>query len=75
MITLPQTDDVEGDIKQLHQVVDTIENYPGQDEVLLAIATSDGTVTLTMPSITVRCCYQLQQRLISILPQGEIVEA
>ena len=74
MIMLPQTDDVEGDIEQLHRVVDTIENYPGQDEVHLAISTSDGTVTLTMPSITVRCCYQLQQRLLSILPQGEIVE-
>jgi hypothetical protein len=73
-VTLNQTEIEQDDLKRLHQILDIIIEYPGQDEVSLAIATEDGVVNLEMPNITANCCSELRHRLLSLVPEEGLTE-
>jgi DNA polymerase-3 subunit alpha len=74
VITIIQTEDKQADLAQLHQILNVIREYPGQDEVYLTIATKEGTLNLEMPNITTNYCTELRQELLSLARGKLIVE-
>jgi len=72
MIDISQSDDAEKDIERLHRIMDILKNYPGQDEVSLAVV-SDGEMTkLEMPNITINYCPELARELSEIVGEGNL---
>ena len=74
MITLAQTEDEQGDLNKLQEVLNVIRDHPGHDEVCLTIATGDGVVSMAMPHMTAECGYGLRRRLLSLIPEDGLVE-
>ncbi len=73
LITLTQTDNEQDDLAKLRRVLETIQGYPGEDEVSLAIATNEGIVNLEMPAITANCCPELQHQLAELIGEGRLI--
>ena len=67
VITIPQTSDEQSDLANLHQVVDALRQYPGQDRVQLTITSDEEVVRMELPDLTTCYCPELHQRLASIL--------
>ena len=67
IINFSQTGDEEIDIPCLHQVIDILYSYPGQDQVRLTITSGEKKVNLDLPDMTAACCPELVQRLTHIL--------
>ncbi len=75
LITIAQTENEQEDLARLYRLLDTIRHYPGEDEVGLAIATSEGLVNLEMPNVATNYCPELHQELVEIVgEEGLIVE-
>lgn len=70
-ISLSQGDRVDEDLALLSRVMDTLNQYPGQDTVLLTIVTPEETVNMKLPN-TVNYCPELAQKIISILGKGSL---
>jgi len=72
-VTLRETADTEGDQERLRAVMSALEEFEGEDEVLLAIRQQDGDeVQLELPRA--RACDELSQRLSAALgEQGAVV--
>ncbi len=73
LITLAQTEDEKEDRARLYRLLDIIKRYPGQDEVRLSIATSQGLVHLEMPNVTTHYCSELHQQLIEQTGEGGLL--
>jgi DNA polymerase-3 subunit alpha len=67
VISITQTEDQERDLAYLRQIADTLRDYPGQDEVRLAIGSGDGVITLGLSDLSAGYCLDLQQRLASLV--------
>jgi len=67
IVNISQTGDEETDVTRLHQVIDTLYHYRGQDKVRLTIDSGDKTVNLELQEITTACCPELLQELAGIL--------
>jgi hypothetical protein len=67
IINLRQTDDEEGDIARLGQVVSILKSYDGRDEVQLNVINGSGAVPLKMPGLQTGFCPELQQRLVDLI--------
>lgn len=65
-IGLVQTGDSMEDVARLHSVLDVLREYPGQDEIRLAISDGGTTVKLRMPAVTANYCSELHKRLASL---------
>jgi len=72
-MTLRETEDTEGDQQRLRAVMSALEEFEGEDEVLLAIRQQDGDeVHLELPRA--RACDELSQRLSAALgDQGAVI--
>jgi DNA polymerase-3 subunit alpha len=72
-VTLRETEDTQGDQERLQAVMSALEEFEGEDEVLLAIRQQDGDeVHLQLPRA--RACDELSQRLSAALgDQGAVV--
>ncbi|MGQ9572628.1 MAG: DNA polymerase III subunit alpha [Dehalococcoidia bacterium] len=72
-ITLRETEDSEGDQERLRAVMSALEEFEGEDAVLLTIHQQDGDeVELELPHA--RACAELSQRLSAVLgDQGAVV--
>jgi DNA polymerase-3 subunit alpha len=72
-VTLRETDDSEGDQERLRAVMSALEEFEGEDEVVLTIRQQDGDeVELELPRA--RACEELSQRLSAVLgDQGAVV--
>jgi hypothetical protein len=72
-VTLKETEDTEGDQERLRAVMSALEEFEGEDEVLLAIHQQDGDeVQLELPRA--RACDELSQRLSAALgEQGAVL--
>ncbi len=69
VITIAQTENEEEDLERLHRLLDIVRRYPGEDEVLLTIATDEGLVNLEMPNVATSYCPELHQQLTDLLGQ------
>ncbi len=71
-INITQTDEAEKDVECLHKVMDILKNYPGQDEVSLAVVAEDGKTNLEIPQVTVNYCPELASELSNILGESNL---
>lgn len=67
IVHVSQTGDEETDVTRLHQVVDTLYSYQGQDRVQLTVDSEGKEVNLELPDMTTDCCLELLQQLAQIL--------
>jgi hypothetical protein len=63
-VELRETDDEEADRTRLHELLDALRAFPGDDDVRLTIRTLDGhTQVADLRTLRVRSCPELTQRL------------
>ena len=63
VVTLQQTDDIEGDIARLHQLLTILADYPGSDEIGLIVNNGSKVFKLKMGQIRIEYCDDLRRRL------------
>ena len=71
-ITVAQTDNEKEDLALLHQIVDIVKRYPGDERVLLAIAGSGARVDLEMPDLSTGYCRELHGQLAELVGEDAI---
>jgi hypothetical protein len=71
-ISLGQTEDKDGDISRLHQIVDVLREFAGEDEVSLCL-NSNGTVTYArLTNLNTGYCPELKVRLETLVGEGGV---
>jgi DNA polymerase-3 subunit alpha len=72
VISISQTSDEAGDIAQLYKLVDTLRQFPGQDEVNLCVANGDKIFRLKLSNVTTNYCPELHKRLVELLGEDGV---
>lgn len=72
VISLKQTDDKNGDISNLHQVVALLRDFPGDDEVGLIVDNGKKVFRLKMNGTRVEYCPELHRRLAELVGEDRI---
>ena len=72
LISLGQTSDETHDIAHLHKIIDTLRDFPGQDEVSLAVDNEQKVFRLKLPHVRVNYCPELHQRLIELVGEDGV---
>jgi hypothetical protein len=67
IVTLQQTNDADGDIATLHQLMDILKDYPGADELNLVVNNGTKVFRLKMGQIRVGCCDDLRRRIMQLV--------
>ena len=67
IITIQQTDDVEGDISLLHQLLAIVNEYPGLDELGLVVSNGSKIFRLKMVQVRTGYCDDLKRRLVQLV--------
>ncbi len=71
-LTITRSNDKDGDIALLHKVVDTLRDFPGEDEVSLLLESDEEVINLKLTSITVKYDAGLRRRLVELLGEEGI---
>ncbi|RJQ38688.1 MAG: DNA polymerase III subunit alpha [Dehalococcoidia bacterium] len=72
VLRLAQTDDEVGDLDRLSAVVEALEDYPGRDEVSIAVYADGRIVRQRMTKLFVRYCPKLEAQLGVIIGRENI---
>ncbi len=72
VINIEETDEAKSDIERVHQTIDILRRYPGQNKVYLNIINKDKTVNLELPDVTTNYCPELIQELTHILDEASL---
>ncbi|MCL0057820.1 DNA polymerase III subunit alpha [Dehalococcoidales bacterium] len=72
VISITQTSDEDSDIAYLHKLVNTLRDFPGQDEVSLRVTNEERVVNLKLSNISINYCPELHQRLIELVGEEGI---
>jgi len=67
VISISQTSDEESDIVYLHKLLDTLRDFPGQDEVNLCVTNEERIINLKLSNIYTNYCPELHQRLVEMV--------
>jgi len=67
VISISQTSDEASDLTYLRRVIDTLKDFPGQDEVNLRVARGEEVTSLKLSNIRTNYCPELHQRLTELL--------
>ena len=67
VISITQTSDEDSDIAYLHKLIDTLKDFPGQDEVKLCLIDEERVVSLKLFNIYTNYCPELRQRLVEMV--------
>ena len=67
LISVTQTNDEDSDIAYLHKLIDTLRDFPGQDEVSLCVTNEEKVVNLKLSNIYTNYCPELHQRLVELV--------
>ncbi|MFH1775572.1 MAG: DNA polymerase III subunit alpha [Chloroflexota bacterium] len=70
LVTITQTDDREGDIAQLHKLIDTLKEFPGEDEVNLRVASEERITNLKLYDLHTNYCPQLHEQLVALVGEA-----
>jgi len=70
VISISQTSDKDTDIVYLHKLLDTLRDFPGQDEVRLRVTNGTKIINLKVSNIRIGYCAELQQRLVELVGEG-----
>ncbi len=72
IVTLTQSGDKASDIAHLHRLVDTLKDFPGQDEVNLRVI-SEGKITkLKLSNMYANYCPELHHQLVELVGEDGI---
>ena len=66
-INIAQSSDEAGDTARLQKVIDTLKEFPGQDEVSLSIANEAKVINLKLSNLSINYCPELHERLIGLV--------
>jgi len=67
VISITQTNDEASDIAYLRKLIDTLKEFPGQDEVNLCVINEDKVINLKLSNIATNYCSELHQRLVELV--------
>jgi DNA polymerase-3 subunit alpha len=67
VISLNQTSDEETDIAYLQKLINTLKEFPGQDEVNLRVASEEKVINLRLSNMYTGYCSELHQRLVELV--------
>jgi len=67
VISISQTSDEASDIAYLHKLIDTLKEFPGQDEVNLCVINEEKVINLKLSNIYTNYCPELHQRLVELV--------
>jgi DNA polymerase-3 subunit alpha len=72
VISIGQTSDKDTDIAYLHKLIDTLREFPGQDEVSLRVTNEEKIVNLKLFNMRTGYCPELHQRLVELVGEDGI---
>jgi hypothetical protein len=72
-INLPTSEDTNADISRLKQVFDTLKLFPGENEVHLAIVSSEGVTKLEVPDLATGYCPELHRQLAGLVGEDNLI--
>jgi DNA polymerase-3 subunit alpha len=72
VISISQTSDKDADITYLHKLVDTLEEFAGQDVVSLRVANEEKIINLELSNMHTGYCPELHQRLVELVGEDGI---
>ncbi|MBA7666053.1 DNA polymerase III subunit alpha [subsurface metagenome] len=72
VISISQTSDKEIDVAYLHKLIDTLKDFPGQDEVSLRVTNGEKIINLKLSSMHTGYCPELHQRLVELVGEDGI---
>jgi len=67
VISIVQTSDEDCDIAYLHKLIDTLKDFPGQNEVNLCLLDDERMVNLKLSNIYINYGTELHQRLVELV--------
>jgi len=67
VISVTQTSDEDSDVAYLRKLIDTLQDFPGQDEVSLRIANEEKITSLRLSNMYANYCPELHQRLAELV--------
>jgi len=67
VISISQTSDKDTDIAYLHKLIDTLKEFPGQDEVSLRVTNEEKIINLKLFNMRTSYCPELHQRLVELV--------
>jgi DNA polymerase-3 subunit alpha len=67
VISISETGDEAGDIASLNRLLDTLRDFPGQDEVSLRVTNAAKVINLRLSSMYTGYCPELHQRLVALV--------
>jgi len=73
LISISQTSDKDTDIAYLHKLIDTLKEFPGQDEVSLRVTNEEKIINLKLSSMRTGYCPELHQRLVELVGEDGIM--
>lgn len=71
-ISLPTSHDAEADIARLRRLFEVLREFPGEDEVHLAIVSDEGVTKLDAPDMATSYCSELHQSLLDVIGEGDL---
>ena len=72
VVSIGQTSDKDTDIAYLHKLIDTLREFPGQDEVSLRVTNEEKIVNLKLFNMRTGYCPELHQRLVELVGEDGI---
>jgi len=73
IISISQTDDETHDTAYLHQLIDILKDFPGQDEVSLRVTNEEKVINLRLSKIYTNYCPELHQKLVALVGEDGLV--
>jgi len=67
VISISQTSDETRDIAYLDRLLDTLSDFPGQDEVSLRVTSEEKVINLRLSNIYITYCPELHRRLVELV--------
>ena len=72
VISIRQTSDEAHDIAYLQRLIDTLKDFPGQDEVSLRVISEEKVINLKLSNMHTNYCPELHQRLVELVGEDGI---
>jgi hypothetical protein len=72
VVTITQTGDEASDVAYLQKLIDTLKDFPGQDEVNLRVVSEGKVIKLKLSNMSANYCPELHQRLVELVGEEGI---
>ncbi|MBA7682317.1 hypothetical protein ES703_90667 [subsurface metagenome] len=72
IVTLTQSGDKASDIACLYRLIDTLKDFPGQDEVNLRVISEGKVIKLKLSNMYANYCPELHQQLVGLVGEDGI---